>query len=92
MQTHETKWKSLAGNELGMNEVRRLRGVETRCHTATTRKTSCAQEVRINQVSTLRLGVYFPADLYAYFLVTNDPSKKEIIYPGLWGFPNVGDS
>lgn len=42
-------------------------------------------------MSILRLGVYFPSDLYAYFLVTNDPFKKEEYTLG-YIFPNKGDS
>lgn len=41
------------------------------------------KQVTRNQMSKLSLGVYFPSDLYAYFLVTNDPFKKEGTYPGL---------
>lgn len=44
-----------------------------------------------NQMSKLRLGVYFPADLYAYFLVTNHPFKKERIYPELL-FPKTKET
>lgn len=83
MQTYETKQNSLAGDELGVSKVHSDWGVETRYHTTSTRETSCAQEVKRNQMSILRLGVYFPADLYAYFLATNDPFKKVRIYLGL---------
>lgn len=44
------------------------------------------KQVTRKQMSKLRLGVYFPTDFYAYFLVTNYPFKKERIYPGYF-FP-----
>lgn len=54
VQTHETKQNGKAGNELRMSKVHNNRGVETKDHTASTRKTSCTQDVERSQTSILR--------------------------------------
>lgn len=77
MQTHETKQNSLVGNEMGMSKVHNDKGVETRYQHLQEPGHQKPDE------QTKSWGLYFPTDLYAYFLVTNDPFKKERIYPGL---------